>query len=296
LSRAALLPARAAADMTRLSFQEPDESLGQHASRQNGGGDLRTVRALDPPLWPARMGHRIHPGGGERVPVEPSVVWQRPFCRLVHFELDRAPLPRRPQPRMLIVAPMSGHHATLLRGTSRPSCPITTSTSPIGSTPSLVPLTEGRFDLEDYVDYLRSMLHFLGGGVHMVAVCQPSVPVLAAVAVMEAAGDPNVPHSMVLMGGPIDTRENPTGVNKLAEMRGTDWFRRNVITKVPFPHPGFMRDVYPGFISAARLRQHEPRPPHRGASQAVPPTWSRARAIRRRSTANSTTSISPSWI
>ena len=79
-------------------------------------------------------------------------------------------------------------------------------------------------------------------------VCQPSVPVLAAVARMEADGDPHVPHSMVLMGGPIDTRVNPTEVNKLAERRGIDWFRRNVITKVPFPNPGFMRDVYPGFL------------------------------------------------
>src|SRR5262249_2312790 len=90
--------------------------------------------------------------------------------------------------------------------------------------------------------------HLLGGDAHVIAVCQPSVPVLAAVAAMEAADDPNVPHSMVLMGGPIDTRVNPTGVNKLAEERGLEWFRRNVITKVPFPHPGFMRDVYPGFL------------------------------------------------
>jgi poly(3-hydroxybutyrate) depolymerase len=93
-----------------------------------------------------------------------------------------------------------------------------------------------------------SMLHFLGGDLHVLAVCQPSVPVLAAVARMEAADDPYVPHSMVLMGGPIDTRVNPTAVNILAQRRGTDWFRRNVITKVPFPNPGFMRDVYPGFL------------------------------------------------
>jgi poly(3-hydroxybutyrate) depolymerase len=112
----------------------------------------------------------------------------------------------------------------------------------------MVPLNQGTFDLDDYIDYVVSILHFLGGDTHVIAVCQPSVPVLAAVAAMEAAGDPNVPHSMVLMGGPIDTRVNPTGVNKLAETRGTDWFRRHVITKVPFPHPGFMRDVYPGFL------------------------------------------------
>jgi poly(3-hydroxybutyrate) depolymerase len=88
----------------------------------------------------------------------------------------------------------------------------------------------------------------LGGDTHVIAVCQPSVPVMAAVALMEAKHDPYVPSSIVLMGGPIDTRSNPTGVNKLAEQRGVDWFRRHVITKVPFPHPGVMRDVYPGFL------------------------------------------------
>ncbi|MEA2928915.1 MAG: poly(3-hydroxybutyrate) depolymerase, partial [Hyphomicrobiales bacterium] len=112
----------------------------------------------------------------------------------------------------------------------------------------MVPLSEGKFDLDDYVDYLISMLHLLRGDIHVIAVCQPSVPVMAAVARMEADGDPHVPHSMILMGGPIDTRVNPTEVNTLAERRGVEWFRGNVITKVPFPNPGFMRDVYPGFL------------------------------------------------
>ncbi len=112
----------------------------------------------------------------------------------------------------------------------------------------MVPLTAGRFDLEDYVDYVIEMLHSLGGNIHVVAVCQPAVPVLAAVSRMEAESDPYVPVSMTLMGGPIDTRRNPTGVNKLAEDKGLDWFRSHVISKVPFPHPGFMRDVYPGFL------------------------------------------------
>jgi len=111
-----------------------------------------------------------------------------------------------------------------------------------------VSLSEGHFDLDDYIDYLISMLHTLGGDAHLIAVCQPSVPALAAISLMEADQDDYVPHSMVLMGGPIDTRINSNAVNKLAETRGIDWFRRHVITKVPFPHPGFMRDVYPGFL------------------------------------------------
>jgi poly(3-hydroxybutyrate) depolymerase len=112
----------------------------------------------------------------------------------------------------------------------------------------MVPLSEGSFDLDDYIDYVISMLHRLGGDTHVIAVCQPSVPVMAAAALMEADNDPYVPHSMVLMGGPIDTRINPNAVNELAESRGLDWFRNHVIAKVPFPHPGFMRDVYPGFL------------------------------------------------
>jgi poly(3-hydroxybutyrate) depolymerase len=112
----------------------------------------------------------------------------------------------------------------------------------------MVPLSQGHFDLDDYIDYLISMLHRLSGDCHVIAVCQPSVPVLAAVALMEAKDDRYAPHSMILMGGPIDTRVNPTAVNKLAEERGIAWFRRNVIAKVPFPHPGFMREVYPGFL------------------------------------------------
>jgi poly(3-hydroxybutyrate) depolymerase len=111
-----------------------------------------------------------------------------------------------------------------------------------------VPLSQGSFDLDDYIDYLISILHYLGGDTHIIAVCQPSVPVLAAVSLMEARNDPYTPPTMVLMGGPIDTRVNPTAVNTLAEKRSIDWFRRNVITQVPFPNPGMMRDVYPGFL------------------------------------------------
>jgi poly(3-hydroxybutyrate) depolymerase len=185
---------------------------------------------------------------GERVPVHIRTVWERPFCRLLHFERAFEHAPRRPQPRVLIVAPMSGHYATLLRGTVETLL----SNHDVYVTDwidaRLVPVSEGSFDLDDYIDYVISMLHVLGSDTHVIAVCQPSVPVLAAVARMEADGDPFVPSSMVLMGGPIDTRRNPTAVNRLAQERGVEWFRRHVITKVPFPHPGVMRDVYPGFL------------------------------------------------
>ena len=186
--------------------------------------------------------------GGERVPVHVSTVWERPFCKLIHFERMFEHPPKRPQPRLLIVAPMSGHYATLLRGTVEAFLPNHDVYVTDWVDARMVPLSEGRFDLDDYIDYLISILHALGGDISIVAVCQPSVPVIAAVALMEADDDPYVPNAMVLMGGPIDTRVNPTAVNKLAEKRGIDWFRTHVITKVPFPNPGFMRDVYPGFL------------------------------------------------
>jgi poly(3-hydroxybutyrate) depolymerase len=186
--------------------------------------------------------------GGEKVPVQIKSIWERPFCRLLHFERGFRQAPRRPQPRLLIVAPMSGHYPTLLRGTVETFLPNHEVYITEWIDARMVPLAAGRFDLDSYIDYIISILHLLGGDVHVIAVCQPSVPVLAAVALMEADNDPDVPRSMVLMGGPIDTRINPNEVNKLAERRGLNWFRNHVITKVPFPHPGFMRDVYPGFL------------------------------------------------
>ena len=143
---------------------------------------------------------------------------------------------------------MSGHFATLLRGTVEAFLPNHDVYITDWADARLIPLSEGRFDLDDYIDYVISILHALGGDTHVIAVCQPAVPVIAAAALMEADDDPYAPLSMTLMGGPIDTRVNPTAVNKLAEERGTEWFRSHVVTKVPFPNPGFMRDVYPGFL------------------------------------------------
>jgi poly(3-hydroxybutyrate) depolymerase len=180
--------------------------------------------------------------------VQITTIWERPFCRLLHFERVFEHPPRHQQPKVLIVAPMSGHYPTLLRGTVEAFMPQHDVYITEWVDARMVPLSQGRFDLDDYIDYVISMLHRLGGDCHVIAVCQPSVPVLAAVALMEAKNDPYVPHSMILMGGPIDTREKPTAVNRLAEERGIDWFRRNVIARVPFPHPGFMREVYPGFL------------------------------------------------
>jgi poly(3-hydroxybutyrate) depolymerase len=247
-SLASLNPARAWADATRLFFKNPINPLSftTYGKSVAAACELfeRSTRRYGRPEW--RISSTLV--GGERVPVNIATVWERPFCRLLHFERVFEHRPQRPQPKLLIVAPLSGHYATLLRGTVEAFLPNHEVYITDWINGSMVPLAEGSFDLDDYIDYVISILHALGGETHVIAVCQPSVPVLAAAALMEADNDPYAPLSMVLMGGPIDTRVNPTAVNKLAEQRGIDWFRRNVITKVPFPNPGFMRDVYPGFL------------------------------------------------
>jgi poly(3-hydroxybutyrate) depolymerase len=248
MSHAALNPARAFADVTRLYLKNPlnpwhHTTVGKTLAASAEMFE-RFTRRYGKPDW--NIDETLV--GGEHIPVHITSVWERPFCNLLHFERVFTTPPRRPQPKVVIVAPMSGHYATLLRGTVEAFLPNHDVYITEWVDARLVPLAQGRFDLDDYIDYVISMLHSLGGNCHLVAVCQPSVPVLAAIARMEVEGDPYVPHSMTLMGGPIDTRVNPTVVNKLAEARGVDWFRRNVITKVPFPHPGVMRDVYPGFL------------------------------------------------
>jgi len=247
-SHAALNPVRAVTDAARLFYKNPANPISYTTFGKSMAAACelfeRTTRRYHKPDWdiPSTT------VGGTHVPVLTNTVWQRPFCRLLHFERAFERAPHSPQPKVLIVAPMSGHYATLLRGTVQAFLPSHEVYITEWVDARMVPLSEGRFDLDDYIDYVVAMLRRLGPDTHVIAVCQPSVPVLAAVALMEAEQDPDSPRSMVLMGGPIDTRSNPTGVNKLAEERGIEWFRRNVITKVPFPHPGFMRDVYPGFL------------------------------------------------
>jgi poly(3-hydroxybutyrate) depolymerase len=248
MAHASLNPARAVTDATKLLFQHPLNPFSHTDFGKSvaAGCELfeRTTRRYGKPEW----GLDDTEVNGVRTPVEIRSVWEKPFCRLLYFDRKHPRPLRAPQPRVLIVAPMSGHYATLLRGTVEAFLPTHEVYITDWADARMVPISEGRFDLEDYIDYVIEMLHALGGNMHVIAVCQPSVPVLAAVSLMEAEGDRFVPVSMTLMGGPIDTRRNPTAVNNLAAEKGIDWFRNHVITKVPFPNPGVMRDVYPGFL------------------------------------------------
>ncbi|MDE2301108.1 MAG: polyhydroxyalkanoate depolymerase, partial [Sphingomonadales bacterium] len=181
-------------------------------------------------------------------PLTEAIVLRRPFGNLLRFVRDGLP---GDAPRLLIAAPMSGHYATLLRGTvarMAESCEVFITD---WADAKMVPLTAGRFDLDDYIEYLIDFLDHIGPGAHMMAVCQPSVPALAATAIMGAADHRCRPLTLTMMGGPIDTREAPTSVNDVAVDNTLGWFEHNVITTVPLHYPGAGRRVYPGFLQLA---------------------------------------------
>lgn len=182
---------------------------------------------------------------GRTLEVTPRTVWASPWCQLVHFDTENAPKNR---PELLIVAPLSGHYATLLRGTVEAFLPTHEVYITDWTDARMAPIWFGRFDLDDYIDHIRDMLDFLDAGVHVLAVCQPGPPVLAAIAMMAEDGSPDLPATMTFMGSPIDARRSPTVPNKLSEERSLDWFRSKMIHTVPAPWPGAFRRVYPGFV------------------------------------------------
>jgi poly(3-hydroxybutyrate) depolymerase len=187
------------------------------------------------------------------VPITEEIDLEKPFCRLLHFRREfTGKLARRAaDPRVLIVAPLSGHHATLLRDTVRALLPEHDVWITDWTDARLVPVSRGPFHLDDYVAYVREFITFLGPSVHVISVCQPTVPVLAAISLMASDNDPHLPRSMTMMGGPIDTRRSPTAVNTFALHRPLSWFESKVIQRVPMRYPGFMRRVYPGFLQFA---------------------------------------------
>ena len=244
LQHAALVPVRAFAEAVQSLYRHPWHplsytSLGRAVA---AGAELveRTTRRYPKPPFNLPT-TRID---GEDVAVREVVVYRKPFCDLLHFQRQTD----RRDPRVLVVAPMSGHYATLLRGTVETLLPEHDVYITDWVDARQVPLSTGPFTLDDYIDYVRELLHFLGADTHVLAVCQPSIPVLAAVALMAEDQDPRQPGSVVLMGGPIDTRISPTKVNKLATDKPLSWFESHVINTVPFVHPGSGRRVYPGFL------------------------------------------------
>ncbi|WP_099508342.1 polyhydroxyalkanoate depolymerase [Microvirga ossetica] len=225
-------PARMIADLTRLTCTH---SLNPVTYTPGG-------RALVASCELFERATRSYPKPTFNLPASERVVWQQPFCRVIAFG------PPSSKPKVLIVAPMSGHNATLLRGTVAAFLDSDQVFITDWNDAKQVSLSEGQFDLSDYVDYCISMFATLGPDLHVMAVCQPAVPVLAAIALMEAEEHPQVPHSVTLLGGPIDTRKTPTAVNSFAQTRDIPWFKRHCIHPVPDRFRGRGRLVYPGFM------------------------------------------------
>jgi poly(3-hydroxybutyrate) depolymerase len=248
----AAMPSRLAARTARDWLNWPGNPVGQTdwgrtaAAAAEFYGDV--TRRYTKPRW----GIDSVEVNGRPVTVRPVTVWSSPWCRLVHFARDRADLRRAGlrafQPAVLLVAPLSGHYATLLRGTVEAFLQDHEVYVTDWVNARMVPLQEGRFDFHDYVDHVGEMLRATGGRPHVVAVCQPGPPVLAAAALMAEDGDPCRPASTTYMGSPIDARLAPTQTNDLAEAKPFAWFRNNMIHTVPPPYPGMMRRVYPGFV------------------------------------------------
>ncbi len=243
----AMLPIRALA-----------EAMARIAGRPWSGFDPFLVQRNMAAAWTllaeTRLTHRRPPFGidettvaGKSVAVAETAVRTTPFCRLVHFAKKAAAA----QPRVLLVAPMSGHFATLLRHTVRTMLPDHDIYVTDWANARDVPLAAGRFGFDEFIAHLIDFIEFLGPGTHVLGVCQPAVAVLAAVALMAAEDHPAQPPSMTLMAGPIDTRVNPTRVDELAVERPIEWFEANLISRVPLCHAGALRRVYPGFVQLA---------------------------------------------
>lgn len=244
MHRAGMAPLRMMANATKHLFSNPLHpmsytGLGRHMA---AAGELleRITQSYPKP----EFGITHTEIAGKRCDVWEEVVVEKSFCKLLHFKRDT----KRKDSKLLLVAPMSGHHATLLRGTVEALLPHHDVYITDWLDARDIALFKGKFDLNDYIDYLIEFLHHIGEGAHTMAVCQPSVPLYAAVALMNARKDPFAPKTMTLMGGPVDTRKAPTKVNQFSKEHPIEWFESNVITRVPLNYGGFMRRVYPGFL------------------------------------------------
>ncbi len=241
-------PMRAAAKAGLAFWSNESNPLSRTAFGRSQNASLEIMERLTRRYSKPEFGLRNTIVSGQTISIAENVILQKPFASLIHFKKVGY---SDYQQKLLIVAPMSGHNATLLRGTVEGMLPHYDVYITDWIDARQVPLTSGSFDLDDYTDYIIDFLHQIGEPAHVMAVCQPSVPVMAAVTLMSQRDDTMVPKSMVLMGGPIDTRSSPTAVNKVAEGKSLDWFKNNVVMQVPMNFAGAGRAVYPGFMQLA---------------------------------------------
>ncbi|VUD48086.1 hypothetical protein TDB9533_01161 [Thalassocella blandensis] len=253
LSHAAIAPIRQWVDINKRLYQSPLNPMSYTWAGKNISAACDVFESLtrryEKPAW------RLHETmiNGYPVPIKERVVWQKPFARLLHFERDAeakdsARQKDKVDPRVLLVAPLSGHYATLLRSTVEAFLPEHEVYVTDWADAREVPLSKGHFDLNDYIDYFIDMLECVGPDAHVIGICQPGPPVLAAIALLSEQKSDFLPSTMTYMGSPIDTRLSPTVPNNIAMERSYSWFKENMIYSVPWPNKGVMRRVYPGFL------------------------------------------------
>jgi poly(3-hydroxybutyrate) depolymerase len=251
MTHAAISPMRAAARLSQEVIRNPLNPMAEHYGSRAVSAALEmfinATRRYGKPEWEIESTLV----DGVETPVAIDAVWSKPFCDLLHFKRRSEAAEKRGDPKVLVIAPMSGHYATLLRGTVRSLLPEHEVYITDWIDARDVPLTVGRFDLDDYTDYIVEMCDFLaadGERPAVLAVCQPGIPALAAASLMAMDRHPARPSSLTLMGSPIDVARNPKQPNEFAKRHPLSWFERNVVVRVPWPNRGFMRRVYPGFL------------------------------------------------
>jgi poly(3-hydroxybutyrate) depolymerase len=244
--RTALEPWRLFAQAANELYRHPGSPLSSLPGSRNVAAAFDLMTRLTQRYERPEFGISTVRSGARDYVVREVYELDKPFCRLLHFKKVGAPA----QPRVLVFAPLSGHFSTLLRDTVKTMLPDHDVWITDWIDAKEIPIAVGPFHFDDYVGYVREFIAFLGPEVHAISVCQPTVPVLAGVSLMAAAGEA-IPRSLTMMGGPIDSRRSPTAVNDFATHRPLSWFEAKVIQRVPMRYPGFMRRVYPGFMQFA---------------------------------------------
>ncbi|MBI1889176.1 MAG: polyhydroxyalkanoate depolymerase [Burkholderiales bacterium] len=241
------------AEASAKLFSNPVSPLAHTPFAQRLAAGYELMYRLGKAYQKPEFGIESVPVEGTQVGIVEEIIAEKPFCGLLHFKKDLSGAERAKlnQPKLLVVAPLSGHHATLLRDTVRALLEQNDVYITDWANARMVPVEAGPFHLHDYVYYVQDFIRLLGPDVHLLSVCQPTVPVLAAVSLMASENDPKLPRSMTMMGGPIDTRKSPTKVNDLATTKPISWFENNVVYGVPPNYPGHGRKVYPGFLQHA---------------------------------------------
>ncbi|MFS2115991.1 polyhydroxyalkanoate depolymerase [Herbaspirillum frisingense] len=261
LNRAFLNPMMQWAETSAKLFSDPVSPLAHTPFSQRIAAGYELLYRLSKEYEKPQFNIGEVPVDGKPTGIVEEVVEEKPFARLIHFkkDLNARQIAALKQPTVLVVAPLSGHHSTLLRETVRALLQEHDVFITDWTDARMVPVEQGEFHLHDYVYYVQDFIRTLGPDVHVISVCQPTVPVLAAIALMASANDPKLPRSMTMMGGPIDARKSPTSVNDLATEKPFSWFENTVIYSVPANYPGFGRKVYPGFLQHAGFVAMNPR-------------------------------------